>query len=168
MFGLAMSGDGASGGQPPASGRTNPAPLPASSGQSGTSAGRPVTVLVVEDSPIVRERLISLIGEVPNVAIVGQAEEGLKAAELFDQLRPDSVILDIQLPGINGMELLVRFKKAHPACVVMVLTTYAFKEFRRRCLAAGADYFLDKATEFERVPQVLSAMQSQRHSTPCP
>lgn len=123
-------------------------------------------MLVVEDSPIVRERLISLIGEVPNVAVVGQAEEGLKAAELFDQLRPDSVILDIQLPGINGMELLVRFKKAHPACVVMVLTTYAFKEFRHRCLAAGADYFLDKATEFERVPRVLRAMQSQRHSTP--
>lgn len=125
-------------------------------------------MLVVEDSPIVRDRLVSLIGEVPQVAIVGQAEEGFKAAKLFEQHRPDAVILDIQLPGINGMELLARFKQSHPGCVVMVLTTYAFKEFRHRCLAGGADYFLDKATEFERVTQVLSAMQSQRQTHPQP
>lgn len=140
--------------------------MPGSPEQPGNSPGKVVSVLVVEDSSIVRERLVCLISEVPNVAIVGQAEEGFKAERMFDQLRPDAVILDIQLPGIHGMELLARFKKAQPACVVMVLTIYAFPEFRQRCLAAGADHFFDKATEFERIPQVLNAMQSRSSTRP--
>jgi DNA-binding NarL/FixJ family response regulator len=135
--------------------------LPGSREEPRTSPAKVVSVLVVEDSSIVRDRLVSMISEMPQVAIVGQAEEGFKAERMFDQLRPDAVILDIQLPGIHGMELLARFKKAHPACVVMVLTTYAFQEFRQRCMASGADHFFDKATEFERITQVLEAMQSR-------
>jgi CheY-like chemotaxis protein len=124
----------------------------------------PVKVLVVEDSPIVRERLVALIAGLRNVSIVGQAEDGFKAQQLFRQHHPDAVVLDIQVPGINGMDLLVQFKKEHPACVVMVLTTYAFKGFRQRCTALGADHFFDKSTEFERVNEVLGALEPRRGS----
>jgi DNA-binding NarL/FixJ family response regulator len=62
------------------------------------------------------------------------------------------------------MDLLAQFKREHPACVVMVLTTYAFKEFRQRCLALGADYFFDKSTEFERVTEVLGTFPPRRES----
>jgi DNA-binding NarL/FixJ family response regulator len=72
------------------------------------------------------------------------------------------VVLDIQVPGINGMDLLAQFKREHPACVVMMLTTYAFKEFRQRCAALGADHFFDKSTEFERVTEILSTFQPRR------
>jgi DNA-binding NarL/FixJ family response regulator len=121
-----------------------------------------VKVLIVEDSPIVRERLVALVAGVRNVVIVGQAEDGFKAQALFRQHRPDAVVLDIQLPGINGMDLLAQFKREHPACVVMVLTTYAFKEFRQRCTTLGADYFFDKSLEFERITEVLEAFPPQR------
>jgi CheY-like chemotaxis protein len=127
-------------------------------------AASPVKVVVVEDSPIVRERLVALIAGLRNVCIVGQAEDGFKAQQLFRQHHPDAVVLDIQVPGINGLDLLVQFKKEHPACVVIVLTTYAFKEFRQRCAALGADYFFDKSTEFERVSEVLGAFQPPRGS----
>ncbi len=79
------------------------------------------------------------------------------AQALFRQHRPHAVVLDIQVPGINGLDLLAQFKQEHPECVVMVLTTYAFKEFRQRCTALGADHFFDKSTEFERVTEVLGA-----------
>jgi DNA-binding NarL/FixJ family response regulator len=121
-----------------------------------------VKVLIVEDSLIVRERLVALVAGVRNVAIVGQAEDGFQAQALFRQHGPDAVVLDIQLPGINGMELLAQFKRERPTCVVMVLTTYAFKEFRQRCIALGADHFFDKSTEFERVPDVLETLQPRR------
>jgi DNA-binding NarL/FixJ family response regulator len=119
----------------------------------------PVKVLVVEDSPIVRERLVALIAGLSNVSIVGQAQDGFKAQQLFRRHHPDAVVLDIQLPGINGLDLLAQFKKEQPACVVIVLTTYAFEGFRQRCAALGADHFFDKSTEFERVNEVLAAFQ---------
>jgi two-component system OmpR family response regulator len=121
-----------------------------------------VKVLIVEDSPIVRERLVSLVASLRNVVIVGQVGDGFKAQALFRQHRPDAVVLDIQLPGINGMDLLAQFKHEHPACVVMVLTTYAFKEFRQRCTVLGADHFFDKSMEFERITEVLSAFPPRR------
>ena len=122
-------------------------------------AASAVKVLIVEDSPIVRERLVALVADVPSVSIVGQAGDGFQAQALFCRHRPDAVVLDIQLPGINGMDLLAQFKREHPACKVMVLTTYAFKEFRERCIALGADSFFDKAAEFERVIEVLGTLQ---------
>ncbi len=141
--------------------RAEQQPLPSPSVRACAVAGRPVSVLLVEDSHIVRDRLLLLISDVPNVAVVGQAGEGFEAQAHFRQFQPDVVILDIQLPGINGMELLARFKKENPACIVIVLTSYAFKEFRQRCETLGADCFLDKTTEFDQIPGVLEAIQRE-------
>jgi DNA-binding NarL/FixJ family response regulator len=124
-------------------------------------AARPVRVLIVEDALIFRERLVALIADLRNVAIVGVAGDGFQAQALFRQHRPDAVVLDIQLPGVSGMDLLVEFKREDPTCVVIVLTTYAFKEFRERCQALGADHFFDKS-EFERVIEVLGTLQPRR------
>lgn len=135
-------------------------PDPASG--EGSPAASPVKVLIVEDSPIVGERLAALIEGVENTVIVGQARDGFQAQQLFRQHRPDAVVLDIQLPGIDGFELLAQFKKEHPACVVMIVTTYAFKAFRQRCAALGADHFFDKTTEFEQITGVLGALRTQR------
>ena len=93
-----------------------PDPTPSGAGPAASL----VKVLIVEDSLIVRERLAALIAEVRNVTIVGQAGDGFQAQALFRQHRPDAVVLDIQVPGINGMDLLAQFKREHPACVVMV------------------------------------------------
>jgi DNA-binding NarL/FixJ family response regulator len=127
-------------------------------GEAGPAA-RTVKVLVVDDSLIFRERLVALIADLRSVAIVGQAEDGFQAQALFRQHRPDAVVLDIQLPGISGMDLLVQFKREHPACIVIVLTSYAFKEFRDRCTVLGADHFFDKSAEFERAIEVLGALR---------
>ena len=139
--------------------REIPSSQPDSTACQASPAGSLVKVLIVEDSPIVRERLAELVGDVRNVAIVGQAADGFQAQALFRQHRPDAVVLDIQVPGINGMDLLAQFKREQPGCVVMMLTTYAFKEFRQRCTALGADHFFDKSMEFERVVEVLGAFQ---------
>jgi CheY-like chemotaxis protein len=124
----------------------------------------PVTVLIVDDSAIVRERLVALIEGLEHPIIVGQAADGFQALRLFQQHRPDAVVLDIQLPGIDGFDLLAQFKKEHPACVVMMMTTYAFIAFRQRCAALGADHFFDKSTEFERITEILEAWPPRRGS----
>lgn len=123
-----------------------------------------ITVLIVEDSPPVRERLVSLVADVPRATIVGAAADGRHARALFAHYRPDAVVLDLQLPDVNGMDLLTEFKRQHPGAVLMVLTTYVFKEIEDRCARLGADHFFGKATEFERVTEVLTAMASDRTS----
>jgi DNA-binding NarL/FixJ family response regulator len=123
-------------------------------------ANRPhTTVVIVEDSPIVRARLANLITESGFAVITGEAADGFKAQALVRQSQPNVVVLDIQVPGVNGLELLAQFRKEIPGCLLIVLTTYAFEEFRQRCLALGADYFFDKSTEFDRVTEVLASFQ---------
>ena len=142
--------------------RESQSPQPDPTPCQTSPAASPVKVLIVEDSPIFRERMAALIADLRNVAIVGLAGDGFQAQALFRRHQPDAVVLDIQLPGINGMDLLAKFKREKPTCAVMVLTTYAFKEVRERCIALGADHFFDKSTEFERVIEVLGTFQPRR------
>ena len=137
-------------------------PLPAS--------GRPVTaqdplrVLIVEDSRIVSERLVSMINSLNLNIRLTTAADGPVAEQLFGSLHPDAVVLDIALPTANGFDLLVRFKSQQPACVVIMLTTYAYPEFRENAKRLGAEFFFSKNMDFERVVDVLAAMAAGRPS----
>lgn len=127
-------------------------------GHPPRAGGKPVRVLIVEDSSIVCERLAEFISSSRGVVLAGKADTGYRAREIFRRERPDAVILDLQLPDIDGMELITLFKAEDPGCVLVVLTTYGFEEFRQRCTALGADCFFDKSKEFERAVEVLEEM----------
>lgn len=120
---------------------------------------RPVEVLIVEDSTPVRERLVDMVTSLPGAVCVAAAEDGFQAQEMFRRQRPDAVLLDIHLPGIGGLDLLQQFKDEHPACTVVVLTTFAFDGLRQRCAALGADHFFDKTSEFEQAVGVIGALE---------
>jgi DNA-binding NarL/FixJ family response regulator len=112
-------------------------------------------VFIVDDSPVVRDRLVTLISELPNVEVVGQADIAFEAINSIRQLRPSVVVLDISMPGGSGMYVLETIKKDRPGPVVIMLTNFAHEQYRQKCLQLGADYFFDKSTEFERVTEVL-------------
>ncbi len=112
-------------------------------------------VLIVDDSKQVRERLISLLSDYPEIRIVGQAGNGKEALDALDEQKPDTVILDIRLPRRNGIQLLREIKAAHPKITVIMLTNYDFEQYRKQCMQLGADYFFNKTLEFEKVVNVL-------------
>ncbi|MGA9351401.1 MAG: response regulator transcription factor [Anaerolineae bacterium] len=116
-------------------------------------------VFVADDSTLVRERLAELISEIEGVEVVGQAGDARQALEAIQHLRPDAVILDIRMPGNNGIQVLEAIKKSAAAPVVIVLTVFPYPQYRKKCLEAGAEYFFDKATEFEQVAEVLKKIQ---------
>ncbi|MFZ0612901.1 MAG: response regulator [Desulfobacterales bacterium] len=126
-------------------------------------------VLIVDDAKQVRERLISLLSEYPEIRIVGQAGNGQEALEALDHQKPDTVILDIRLPGKNGIELLKEIKAARPAVTVIMLTNYDFEQYRRQSLQLGADHFFNKTLELEKVVEILakqpvdSNIEQRRH-----
>ena len=112
-------------------------------------------VLIVDDSKQVRERLISLLSEYPTIRIVGQAGNGNEALDALDDQKPDTVVLDIRLPGRSGIQLLGDIRAAHPEITVIMLTNYDFEQYRKQCLQMGADYFFNKTLEFEKIVNVL-------------
>lgn len=117
-------------------------------------------VFIADDSSLVRERLATLISGLGDVELVGQAGEAREALEAIQHLRPDVVILDIRMPGGNGIRVLESIRESSLAPVVIMLTAFPYPQYRRKCLAAGAEYFFDKATEFDQITKVLQRLHS--------
>jgi DNA-binding NarL/FixJ family response regulator len=125
----------------------------------GIESEQTIRVLLVEDSQHVRRRVRSLIEEGGPVKIVGEAATTTHARKLFLEHRPEVVVLDLQLEDGTSYAVLREIKQTHPACVVIVLTNFAIPECRESCRALGANFFFDKAKEFEQVPEVLGEMR---------
>jgi DNA-binding NarL/FixJ family response regulator len=119
-----------------------------------------ITVLIVDDSPLVRERLVHMVSQFSGVEIAGQTGDPHVALEAIRSLPPSVVILDIRLPGLSGIEMLLEIKKLDPAPVVIMLTNYPYPQYREKCMKAGADFFLDKSTEFQRIGEILGEISS--------
>jgi DNA-binding NarL/FixJ family response regulator len=114
------------------------------------------SVFVVEDSPIVRKRLVSMLDETPGVRIVGEADCPVDAIDGIRRTRPDWVVLDIQLIGGTGIDVLRKVRTEVPKTGFIVLTHLGIAPYRRLAEAAGADYFLDK-TETAKLRDIIAA-----------
>jgi len=120
-------------------------------------------VFVVEDSVLMRDRLAAMLAEqLPGVEIVGQADSPALAIESIRSLRPDVVILDLRLPNGSGLDVLRAIKEEGLGPGVIVLTNYPYRQYREKCAAAGADFFLDKSNEFDRVPSACVELAEGR------
>jgi DNA-binding NarL/FixJ family response regulator len=117
--------------------------------------GVTVRVLLVDDSTIVRERLKAMISEVPKVETISQAKDQVEAMELLNKLNPEVVVLDIQMPGGSGIDLLRKLKKRKQPPLAIVLTNLSDSQYRKKCMDAGADFFFDKSSDFNKVNEVL-------------
>jgi DNA-binding NarL/FixJ family response regulator len=123
------------------------------------------TVYIVDDSQAVRERLIGMIPEVEGTALVGVSVDPSEAVGAVRRLHPNSVILDIRMPGMNSIQVLREIKQDLRALMVIMLTNYPFGQYRRECAEGDADYFLNKSTEFEKINEILARIvQSELHS----
>ena len=118
-----------------------------------------MNVFIVDDSAIVREKLAAMLSDIAGVHCIGQAGNAGDAIRSIAELEPDAVILDIRLGnGCNGMDVLEQVKKQPPSPIVIMLTNYPYPQYRKKCLALGADYFFDKVTEIEQVSELFDRL----------
>lgn len=117
-----------------------------------------VKVFVVEDSPIVRERLITMLEEIASVELAGEASSAPEAIDGIARTRPDAVIVDLMLARGSGIDVLHAIAREGFEAKTIVLTNYPTDEFFRKCMEAGADYFLDKTMDFDRVKNILESL----------
>lgn len=121
-------------------------------------------VFIVEDSPAVRESLVDLMKGVPGVRVVGVADSPVAAIEGIFASRPAGIVLDFQLIGGTALDVLRGIRPQLPDVVVIVLTNFPSPGYRRACMNAGANWFLDKSTQFEDVRKIVAGLAPADHA----
>ncbi|WP_112263978.1 response regulator [Lentzea terrae] len=101
-------------------------------------------VLVVDDQRLIREGIASLLGLQPGIEVVGTAADGREAVEQAVALTPDVVLMDVRMPGIDGVEAVALLRRHAPTCRVVMLTTFDDEDYVVRSLRAGATGYLLK------------------------
>jgi DNA-binding NarL/FixJ family response regulator len=119
-------------------------------------------IFVVEDSAAVRERLIEMIREIADIEVVGEAGTYDAAVSGILNTRPDVAVLDIKLAddGGSGIDVLAQVRKRLPAMKAIMLSNYATPQHMKASADAGAEYFLDKSADFERITEILEQIKS--------
>ena len=121
------------------------------------------SVYIVDDSPSMRVRLSELLGEIDGVDVVGEAGTPADAIAGILRVHPQYVLLDYQLDGGTGLDVLRAVQPQDPGVVFIVLTNHATPQYRDACLEAGARHFLDKSSEFGRIKEFIAGPAATPH-----
>ncbi|NMM00175.1 response regulator transcription factor [Paraburkholderia sp. RP-4-7] len=119
-------------------------------------------VFLVEDTIPIRQRMAARFGAIDGVEIVGEAEEAGTALAGIDGTGADVVVVDFRLTGGTGMELLHSLGRSTSPVITIVLTNHSGAWFRQACLAAGAQYFFDKTSEFDLACNTIKRIVHER------
>src|SRR5580698_588006 len=128
--------------------------------------GKPVTVLIVDDHPVVREGLNAMLSAEADIQVVGEAGTGVEALALVTKLRPAVVLMDLLLPDIGGSEVIQRVCNRSSDTAFIVLTTVAGDEEIYRALEAGARGYLFKDMARKELIQAIRAVAKGRRYIP--
>ena len=118
----------------------------------------PLSLYLVDDSAVVRQTLSSLLSLTPGVEICGEAESVALALAGVTETKPDVILLDLNLPGGTGLDVLQAVRIAVPEAVVIVLTMHSFHDLGSRCLEAGAHHFFEKTGELDPLLKVVAGL----------
>lgn len=117
-------------------------------------------ILIADDHGIVREGLRALMERRPDVEVVGEASDGRTAIDLVQQLAPNVVIMDITMPGLNGVDATRAITRDAPKVKVIALSMHADKHIVREMLDAGAHGYVLKSNLFDELSRAIEAVQA--------
>ena len=104
-------------------------------------------IVIVDDSAALRARLVEMLSRIEGIEVIGQAQDAPQGLASIHALRPEVVVLDIQMPGGSGIDVLREVKRDYPETIVIMLTNHEDSQYRAKCMALQADYFLSKSTD---------------------
>jgi DNA-binding NarL/FixJ family response regulator len=119
-----------------------------------------IRILVVDDHPVVRAGVTGLVEDQPDMEIVGQASNGREAIQRFRDLHPDVVLMDLQMPDMNGLDAMIAIRDEAPQARVIVLTTYVGDAQVLRAIKAGARGYLLKSAMHKELLETIRAVHA--------
>ena len=127
---------------------------------------RQIKILTVDDHPILREGIASIIHGENDMIMIGEASTGREAIELFKSKRPDVTLMDLQMPDLNGIDAIAGIRQEQPQARIIVLTTYEGDVLARRALKAGATGYLLKDLIRTELLQAIRVVYAGRRYIP--
>ena len=118
---------------------------------------KPIRILITDDHLIVREGLRLILETVEGVDIVGEASDGAECLRLVSELRPDVILMDLQMPRMDGITAIGHLRREHPDIAIVILTTFNEDDLMIRGLQAGARGYLLKDTSRENLLDTIQA-----------
>jgi DNA-binding NarL/FixJ family response regulator len=118
----------------------------------------PIRVVLADDHALVRAGIRALLTAIAGIEVVGEAHNGHEIIELVDKLRPRLVLMDIAMPGLNGLEATARIVKSHPGTAVIILSMHAGEEYALQALKAGASGYLLKDADLAELELGITAV----------
>lgn len=115
-------------------------------------------IIIADDSAIMRDYIREAISKVPGLVTVGEANDGAQAFWLYHQMYPDVLILDLNMPGTNGLEVLHAIRKTDQTTIVIMVSADPAVALREACLRAGANFYLNK-TELPSLIDICQRLQ---------
>ena len=126
-----------------------------------------ISIVLADDHHIVREGLRNILGALPDFQIVGEADDGLQVCAVVERLKPDVLILDLMMPGLNGLEISRQVRRNTPQTQIVVLSMHANEAYVAEALTAGAAaYLLKRSTSDELSNAIREAVAGRRYLSP--
>jgi DNA-binding NarL/FixJ family response regulator len=125
----------------------------------------PISLVIADDHPLILAGLASLIESEPDLALLGQGTSAAEAVALYERLRPDVMLVDLNMPG-GGLEAIIATRRMHPDARIVMLTSYEGDENVHRALQAGAAGYLLKQAGFEEILRCVRQVVEHRRYLP--
>jgi two-component system, NarL family, response regulator len=118
----------------------------------------PIKVLVVDDHALLRDGVATLLAKEPDLLLVGEASDAREAIDQHRAHRPDVVLMDLQMPGMSGIDAMIAIREERPEARIIVLTTYEGDVLAQRALKAGARAYVLKSRVRKELPETIRAV----------
>lgn len=115
-------------------------------------------VLIADDSDLILVRLQECLSVCKGLEIVGVSKNGIDTLENLRKTKPDLAVIDLRMSGLNGLEVLQEIRKENKTVKIIILTLYSSDYYKQKAIQLGADYFLNKADDFDKVVLVAAEM----------
>jgi DNA-binding NarL/FixJ family response regulator len=122
-----------------------------------------ISIIVADDHLMMRQGMCALLNAQPDFQVLGDAGDGEEALRLVGRLHPDVLVLDMVMPGINGIEVARRVTQQSPTCAIVILSMYGAEGYVREAIAAGAKAYILKKDSAEELTSAIREVIAGRH-----